>query len=326
MASASTLPPTITELCNEVAVRRSKMQNARRQVAKSVEVIAKNLLARGWPVRHLQGSAHEGLKVSEANEFDFMFEKNVAPQQPHSFYQGGRFVQLPTFNRETELRSFQSAVDTAIASAKQVYKARKNGLAIMLDFPEDRAANSERVTVDLAPSIRLAYGAASWPDKWTPVARIKEHFPHLKNEDFEVFAVAKGPDGSDSSWWRVSFSNLERKISLHLDQEDTSRKMCLRVAKHLLLDQGTKLVSYQLKCAWLHFVSQKSTSPAFFWEAKNLKNQAIGFLEYVLGVVKKGALPHYIIVEFNLLDELSEASRRDICSLITARLKYLNGL
>ena len=136
--------------------------------------------------------------------------------------------------------------------------------------------------------------------------------------------MAKAPGAqlgdTDGTWWRASFSNLERKISKPLDQEGNSRKLCLRVVKFLLLDNGPPgLVSYHLKTAWLHFVSQGRPDAD---ASTNLRQQVQDLLASLRDVAHKRTLEHFFVPGDNLLADLSPSQLHDIEVFIEKRLQY----
>lgn len=140
-----------SDLKEEVQVKRAQRAGVREKVEKHLKAIFAELPEEKWRQSSLllTGSAFEGLKVKDANEFDFMAPQiGASPYFTLSDSQQGAFLPDDGPNAQKFHDSFLKLVGgVPLKKAEMV----TNGPAAMLEFSVDKLD----CTVDLVPAMQV---------------------------------------------------------------------------------------------------------------------------------------------------------------------------
>ncbi|XP_043943855.1 protein mab-21-like 3 [Protopterus annectens] len=332
----------------EVNISRDETKKAVEYVVKKVEAILEKVCARDprFGSAFLRsGSYREKLQVSDSNEFDFLVPLEYLPGlnfYAYSYCTQDRLLDesyievtcnpspsntvkaasQPSWERKDVadpfpdmfllkpdkiMSTFKKEVNNALDLLNQtdsVYVRRRyqGNPAVTFTVKFGR----EEIDVDLVPFIRNPF--PSWPIAWP---RPYQRWPSaIKMEEIRkigVDLVAKHP-----TFWRFSFSRVERFLLEDIDSDRGRRKDTLRILKKVRLDRwkpqfGKLLVSYHLKTI-LFWACEKYPN-AHDWSDLVVSFERL--LDDLIMSLSKGHLSHYFLGrQVNLFKSDAESQMR----------------
>lgn len=199
-------------------------------------------------------------------------------------------------------------------------------------------------SVDIVPAVRLLewpHPASCWTSYWLSPAhteRLKDPHYHDAVKPFMVpkihpteYAVERGR----CSWWRLSFSAVEKEILKHADgihsqsEGPTCRKNVLRLLKDDLtsFNENNKVTdksvcSYFIKTIVLHLYEERCGPRS--WSDCLLRQRYVDGLQMTIDCLEVKNIEHYFIDAENLLDEkeISDEKLNKIKEYFRGKLLY----
>ncbi|XP_055965929.1 cyclic GMP-AMP synthase [Sorex fumeus] len=329
-------------------LRSVQVSEAAGAVNKVVERVLRGLRGRESPFKGVEllnaGSYYEHVKVSVPNEFDIMFKLEVPRIELIKYEKNAAFcfVKFKRNPKGNPLNVFLE--DDYLSASKMLSKFReiiKEEILKIDDvtMEEEKIGSpavtlilkSQKISVDIILALELK---SSWPESTKEGLPIHQWLGRKVRTDLRkdpyylVAKPAKEGDHYQEKTWRLSFSNIEKKIlnnhgeaktCCEKEGEKCCRKDCLKLMKYLLEqlkrnyeghEEMENFCSYHMKTAFFHMCS---TSPFDNqWKVSNVELCFENFVKHFLQCLKTNQLPHYFIPDFNLFsEELINKESRD---------------
>ncbi|PIO40348.1 hypothetical protein AB205_0037970 [Aquarana catesbeiana] len=342
----SNLSKHLKNAVDNLKMKMGDISKAAEQVNNIIDLIIKSESTKSHPLfksmtKMSTGSYYEGVKISNPNEFDIML--NISFESYHtieltSIDEGGAFYTLAFKKRKPSamtpyidgegnilakhiLNEFRTLVNNVLKqpAGKQASLERKDpsSPAITLTITNE----SENISVDLV----LALQIRQWPESANNGMNIDGWLGTKVKQEYRkepCYMVAKQKNKKDT--WRISFSNIEKKIISHHGSAKTCcerqgsmccRKQCLKLMKYILKqlkESGNRRMnhfySYHAKTALLHTCVQYPKDDD--WKQEDLHICFNRYVEFFQKCLKTYSLPNFFIPSQNLFspDEVDKAS------------------
>ena len=313
-------------------------------------ITSENALISQW---HFTGSKSEGL-VLAGSDLDYMLELNdvlgihvsESVQQffqssnsnkfllePDDTYQGFALLKciFVEHNFRFSLQSLCSDNDDKYLGGEsfmpQWKSCQSDGLYTNIQGPSleswSKCQDKSAIGTDMVPSIRCHFWpstAMEWIDRprhcgWPSLRDINT----IVSYGFHLVAVGHHFSPRKSLQWRISFSIAERTLVWSFNH---TQIQCYAVMKLILKEfikvqssESTKgvLCSYFIKTFLLW---QYEDTDLSFWQSKNLRGCILYLLREFSICIREGALRHYFIPTFNLLEvKLTGDAKRELLQL-----------
>ncbi|XP_051775566.1 cyclic GMP-AMP synthase isoform X2 [Erpetoichthys calabaricus] len=267
---AEDLNRILLKVLDSIKIRQTDKSEASKQVNDLMKEILSQLKELGVSQQNT-GSYYEFVKISEANEFDFMLTMPVDRVKLETFGEEVAFYHVSLKrNAKKELENF--VVDETTLSAnlmltefrKEIKKIlrkskvdahlqrKKPGCPAITLSLKNAKENGKDIEVDIVPGLEVH---SSWPpatnegfkkiDTWlgTKVKRTLKQEPFYLVPKYVGDGTTKRNGVLAKDVWRISSSNIEKKILKEHGQTRTCceahgvkcyRKQCLKLLKYLL--------------------------------------------------------------------------------------------
>ncbi|KAG2467238.1 CGAS synthase, partial [Polypterus senegalus] len=308
----------LLRVLDSIKIRKKDISEASMQVNDIMKKISSQLKDLGVTQLNM-GSYYEFLKISDVDEFDFMLTMPVARVALETFGKEVAFYHVSLKRNPIKcLRKF--VVDeTTLSADKMLTDFREKIKKILREFKVDAHVQRKKPG---CPAITLSIKNAKGNGKdievdIVPGLEVHSSWPSATNEDA----------------WRISFSNIEKKILKEHGQTRTCceaygvkccRKECLKLLKYLLERlkekhprELSKFSSYFMKTTLLHACAKQPEDTQ--WSSNNLSQCFLQLLTDLIEYLRLGNLPHFFIPEHNLLETITTPANR---MFLVSKLEY----
>ncbi|XP_039594514.1 cyclic GMP-AMP synthase [Polypterus senegalus] len=350
----------LLRVLDSIKIRKKDISEASMQVNDIMKKISSQLKDLGVTQLNM-GSYYEFLKISDVDEFDFMLTMPVARVALETFGKEVAFyhvslkrnpikclrkfvVDETTLSADKMLTDFREKIKKILREFKvdaHVQRKKPGCPAITLSI-KNAKGNGKDIEVDIVPGLEVH---SSWPsatnegfkkiDTWLGL-KVKRTF---KQEPFYLVPKYVGDGDAERNGvlakdaWRISFSNIEKKILKEHGQTRTCceaygvkccRKECLKLLKYLLERlkekhprELSKFSSYFMKTTLLHACAKQPEDTQ--WSSNNLSQCFLQLLTDLIEYLRLGNLPHFFIPEHNLLETITTPANR---MFLVSKLEY----
>ncbi|XP_069830739.1 cyclic GMP-AMP synthase [Dendropsophus ebraccatus] len=282
------------------------------------------------------GSYYERVKISNPNEFDIMLNISLPTyntitltqlEKDGAFYTLAFKDRIPNIMLQYQneggdisaikiLNAFRDLVKKVIA------ESNLEGVSLQRKDPVSPAVTliiqnePQNISVDLVLALKMI---GRWPEQTNNGMKIDDWLGtkvkrNYKSDNFYM-VPKKAKYSPNTDTWRISFSNIEKKILTNhgngktcceSGREKCCRKPCLKLLKYLLelLKNNGKpkkmnqFCSYHAKTALLHYCAQNPKDE--YWRSDNLEECFEGYVSFFQDCLKRYTLYNFFIPSHNL--------------------------
>ncbi|XP_073529246.1 cyclic GMP-AMP synthase-like isoform X1 [Phyllobates terribilis] len=363
----SRTPRRLKDVVDELRLRKNDISNAADKVNTVVDAILKSVKhSKGSIFEKIKkistGSYYERVKILKPNEFDIMIQisqrssksiimTNLDKKGPYytlSFKDRKPSAMLKYLNLEGNIsaseivKEFRHLIKQAIGKPgmEKVYLHAKNSRSpaetlLIKNEPQD-------ISVDLVIALKIIN---EWPEETNFGMNIDDWLGMKVKQEYKrshFYMVPKravmGNKTKKADIWRISFSNIEKKIiTKHGNDKNCCgkkasekkmccRKQCLKLLKYLLELLKTngeqrkmnQFCSYHAKTALLHFCVKHPKDED--WKFKELELHFNKYVDFFLDCLSRYTLYNFFIPAHNLFSE--EFVDKSNCDYLYEEIRY----
>ncbi|KAG8581997.1 hypothetical protein GDO81_007885 [Engystomops pustulosus] len=364
-------PRGLKDIVNgKLRMKMDDISKAAEKVNKVVNTILKSDAFRGDSLfrnitKLCTGSYYEHVKISKPNEFDIMLKISLESYntiKPMNIDGKGPFYTL-AFKDRYPISMEKYLDDEKNILARKIVDEFRNLIRQIIPKTELEEVSLQRkdpgspavtltiknepvdISVDLVLALKLN---SRWPVETNDGMNIDEWLGAKAKQELKrtnLHMVPKqakvGKKTMDIDTWRISFSEIEKKILTNhgngktccenggSKSEKCCRKQCLKLMKYLLellkkngkQRQMTQFCSYHAKTALLHLCAKNPKDED--WKLENLEDCFTRYISYFQDCLKDYNLPNFFIPSHNLFsDEYVDKSNCDfLCKEIEKQRK-----